>query len=31
MNEVLMFFLLLLLGCVCYGIFFLSIKWFDKI
>ena len=31
MNELLQFVLLLLLGFVCYGIFFLSIKWFDKI
>lgn len=31
MNEVLMFILLLALGLACYGLFFLSIKWFDKI
>lgn len=31
MNEILMFFLLLVLGAACYGLFFLSIKLFDKI
>ena len=31
MNDLFMFVLLLMLGGVCYGIFFLSIKWFDKI
>ncbi len=31
MNDVFMFILLLALGLVCYGLFFLSVKWFDKI
>ena len=31
MNELLMFTILLVLGFTCYGIFFLAIKWFDKI
>ena len=31
MNDFYLFTLLLILGLVCYGIFFLSIKWFDKI
>lgn len=31
MNDVLMFLLLLLLGFACYGLFFMCIKWFDKI
>lgn len=31
MNEVWMFLLLLAVGFACYGLFFLSIKWFDKI
>ena len=31
MNETILFILLLVLGLACYGLFFLSIKWFDKI
>lgn len=31
MNEVLLFMGLLALGFVCYGIFYASIKWFEKI
>jgi len=31
MNEILLFILLLALGLACYGLFFLSIKWFEKI
>lgn len=31
MNEILLFFLLLALGFACYGLFYLSIKFFDKI
>jgi hypothetical protein len=31
MNETILFILLLALGLTCYGLFFLSIKWFDKI
>lgn len=31
MNEVLMFVALLALGVACYGVFFASIKWFEKI
>lgn len=31
MSEILMFVLLLLLGFACYGLFFITIKIFDKI
>lgn len=31
MNEVLLFIALLVLGFICYGIFYASIKWFEKI
>lgn len=31
MNEVLMFFMLLILGIVCFGVFVLLINGFDKI
>lgn len=31
MNEVIMFIVLIAAGLLCYGIFFLTIKWFDKI
>lgn len=31
MNEVLLFIALLALGVLCYGIFYASIKWFEKI
>lgn len=31
MGEVLMFIALLGLGCACYGLFYASIKWFEKI
>lgn len=31
MNDALLFIALLALGLVCYGIFYASIKWFEKI
>lgn len=31
MNELLLFILLLILGGACYGLFYASVKWFEKI
>lgn len=31
MSQILLFIVLLLLGIACYGIFYASVKWFNKI
>lgn len=31
MDDLLLFVALLILGVACYGLFYASVKWFDKI